>query len=620
MLQVQVMKGLATLLLATMLLISTASGGSVEILVKAKELSASLWYEEALDVLSSIENSDAEATDLSTRIKQHLEDQDGNVDKEDYSEFRQDIKDADDGNLDKALYVGNEFLFGDLPLRDIDRGHSYIRMAADKGQPNAQFRLGDLLTQGAFLKQDKKEGFQWFRKASDNGHKEATHRVALAHLYGEGVDQDVLTAIALLTRNAEEKWPNSQVLLGKIKIAGSHLPLDIAGGVQMIMSAADAGDGGAIYEMGLLYDFGIGVQEDPTKAFEHYSQAAAKHIGSARYMLGVAYYTGRGVSADIDKGFENFVKSVEPEAYFRLGLMSEVGFWGQKKDLKAARKFYGVAKNHPIASERAAMISNGTIKGLSIEEVYEVLYHTATSHEQFSLGIVYENGLKNLPRDLQKAAYWFKKAADQNYPKAETKLGEIYFLGSGVEENHKKALEYFERAAQKGSVDAYAWLGTFYYHGHGVEQNYKNAMEWFNKAADLSHPSAQFNVGSMLHHGQGVPRNDLEALKWIQRSAENGFEPAKETTKRLEAYIENTKKLVFEGFSHLAKNENEKGFEKFKALSDEDSDIGHVLVANAYEKGVGVPKDMKLARAYYEKAAKFGQSDAITALQRLGAN
>ena len=41
-----------------------------------------------------------------------------------------------------------------------------------------------------------------------------------------------------------------------------------------------------------------------------------------------------------------------------------------------------------------------------------------------------------------------------------------------------------ETAAVQGDVDAQIKLGNMYYHGEGVEQDHTKAMVWYRKAAD----------------------------------------------------------------------------------------------------------------------------------------
>jgi len=56
--------------------------------------------------------------------------------------------------------------------------------------------------------------------------------------------------------------------------------------------------------------------------------------------------------------------------------------------------------------------------------------------------------------DLVKAAYWFKKAAEQGYPLGQCDLGECYLFGQGVEKNEKLGYSLLLKAAENNESEA----------------------------------------------------------------------------------------------------------------------------------------------------------------------
>lgn len=60
---------------------------------------------------------------------------------------------------------------------------------------------------------------------------------------------------------------------------------------------------------------------------------------------------------------------------------------------------------------------------------------------------MYEEG-KGVDRDYAKALNWYHRAADQNHPEAQFKLGVIYANGLGVEQNVDRALTWLLAAAR----------------------------------------------------------------------------------------------------------------------------------------------------------------------------
>ena len=59
-------------------------------------------------------------------------------------------------------------------------------------------------------------------------------------------------------------------------------------------------------------------------------------------------------------------------------------------------------------------------------------------------------------QDLEKAAEWFRKAADQDHARAQYLLGQSYLLGEGVMQDPVDALQWFLLAAGHDNADANA--------------------------------------------------------------------------------------------------------------------------------------------------------------------
>ncbi|TWD60236.1 Sel1 repeat-containing protein [Zymomonas mobilis] len=87
--------------------------------------------------------------------------------------------------------------------------------------------------------------------------------------------------------------------------------------------------------------------------------------------------------------------------------------------------------------------------GYSIVEIQKNA-NAGDSQAQFSLGYAYAFG-KNLPQDYEKAAFWYRKAAEQGFAPAPCQIAVAYVSGAGVSQNYK-------RAADQGYVAAIVWL------------------------------------------------------------------------------------------------------------------------------------------------------------------
>ena len=56
----------------------------------------------------------------------------------------------------------------------------------------------------------------------------------------------------------------------------------------------------------------------------------------------------------------------------------------------------------------------------------------------YSVGVMYDNA-EGFPRDLEKAAQWYEKAAEENYGQAQHNLADMFYNGDGVPQDHREA-------------------------------------------------------------------------------------------------------------------------------------------------------------------------------------
>lgn len=89
----------------------------------------------------------------------------------------------------------------------------------------------------------------------------------------------------------------------------------------ILLQLADKGDAGAMLEIGLLYDWGRGVQQSSEQAAEWYRKAAEGGNADAQYNIGEAYEYGVGVEKDYKEAIKWYEKASDQgkqQAYFSL--------------------------------------------------------------------------------------------------------------------------------------------------------------------------------------------------------------------------------------------------------------------------------------------------------------
>jgi uncharacterized protein len=80
---------------------------------------------------------------------------------------------------------------------------SQIIQAANEGNADSQYILGDMYAEGDRVTKNLVEAFIWWKKAADQGHENAITKVAMALERGEGVELDVAQAMNYWLKRAE---------------------------------------------------------------------------------------------------------------------------------------------------------------------------------------------------------------------------------------------------------------------------------------------------------------------------------------------------------------------------------------------------------------------------------
>jgi TPR repeat protein len=83
--------------------------------------------------------------------------------------------------------------------------------------------------------------------------------------------------------------------------------------------------------------------------------------------------------------------------------------------------------------------------------------------------------------NLEKAAWLYGKATEQNHPKAQFYLGYMYLKGRGVNKDPQKALELITKSASQGYYQAQYLLAQMYLKGVGVQKNVDEGNLWMVK-------------------------------------------------------------------------------------------------------------------------------------------
>jgi len=149
-----------------------------------------------------------------------------------------------------------------LIKKDYVTAANEYRPLAERGDAEAQYRIGRMYEFGNGYPQDKTQGIVWIRKAAAQGHADAEQELGVVYATGDGVTQDDVQAVA---------W---------------------------FRKAAEHGDATAQYNLGLLYAKGQGVTKDYAQSVDWWRKSATQGNADAQLKLAVVYHTGQGATQD----------------------------------------------------------------------------------------------------------------------------------------------------------------------------------------------------------------------------------------------------------------------------------------------------------------------------------
>jgi TPR repeat protein len=133
-----------------------------------------------------------------------------------------------------------------------------------------------------------------------------------------------------------------------------------------------------------------------------------------------------------------------------------------------------------------------------------------------------------VPRNLEEAAIWLRRAAAQGERSAQHNIATRYYYGSkGVARDRGEAARLFRLAAEQGCAHAACALAQALCNGDGIPQDYGEAASWYRRAAeqdddDESATAAHFGLAMLHIKGEGVPLDHAEALRLAGLAAEQG--------------------------------------------------------------------------------------------------
>jgi len=243
------------------------------------------------------------------------------------------------------------------------------------------------------------------------------------------------------------------------------------------------------YVEGLQYFENASTEQDYEQAVSLFRKAAEAGHPGAQFMLGTCYVLGKGVEADNTQAV-SWLKKVAEEVtihQYDMGIISVIiaiiviGF--------IFKVIQFIFKNILVPLCKAASKAIVWIHRRVVQVIKWILARVlliskkaakrGNAKAQFCLGQYY-----GATQDDVEAVLWYRKSAEQEYPKAQYSLGVCYATGRGIEQDNAHAVSWFRKAAEQRYARAQYKLGECYANGIGVKQDYNQALYWIRKAVE----------------------------------------------------------------------------------------------------------------------------------------
>ena len=562
---------------------------------------------------------------------------------------------------DATCYLGHCFRKGRGVPKDEKKAHSLYKTSASLGSLLGEYNVAMDEYYGIGVKKNQKKAFKTFKSLSDRNYPRGKEGLALCYEEGEVVRKDTVFAYQLYLKAAEMGYDAAQTQMGYY-YSVLNSPADYEKGLFWFNKAAEQKNALALFDLGVAYENGLGVQENEPLAFYYFTQASK--YGSAHAMKALSYYYlyGVGVEPDIKMAELWMKKAAEEDKQYmnQLGdLYLKVGraYLGYKnlphliqQDDEEGFKYLKIAESLGVSEDNTILlfysighcyqIGNGVeINGM---EAYKYLKKAADLGDGDSMndiGVLYSEG-NGVKKDMESSTLWYRKAAEAGNVWGLSNLGSNYLeMGDTL-----TAFSYFKEAAEKGHRVSLQVVGDYYYYGlPGVTQsdkeaqicyekayergerqdiskklgrlyrknfindwkssNYDSAYKWCQKGMDIGYPMSWYDMSEFYFRGQVVEQDFKKGYQLMVESYEKGC--------REEVVTKNIQKAYSWLFARAYRDEDYQGAMAYgkKAVdlgaADELYWIGYM-----YYTGRGAEKDRVKMIGYFEMAYK--KKDALS--------
>ena len=448
------------------------------------------------------------------------------------------------------------------------------------GSEEAAYYLGQIYEGQYQVLANNEKALYWYRHAVVRGHLDAQYRLTV--LEPEDQTQAEQQRFNLLQQNAEQEHANSEYLLAQHYLEQS--PANWSEGLHYLLRAASRDHLQANQQLQHMYQSGYGVARDQQTSLRYLKRCLSLGDQTHLYDYYQAVFMGL---IDVDQ---------------RQRVYADVLDQAKTHKNVQAKTLLGHAHFHGWYLDK-----NETLGFRFWSEAAQAEYAPALAQ---IAALYYEQHL--VANDPQKA-FDLYRYAEQKQSSYMTKmgLGLCYLHGVGTTKNQQMALQYIQEATEstwhfpiKTKADLYIAIAEFYAQVTYPLAHHERVVEYLNQAAGLQSAEAHWCLYLLYSANElAIPLDADLALKHLQQAVEYGHVQASTALAKLQ-------------LEH-PKDHPETSLQLLQQAAAQHYAEAQYLLAQCYEKGIGVEIDLAQAAEYYRLAAQQFHPVALTALGRM---
>lgn len=366
--------------------------------------------------------------------------------------------------------------------RNLSRATELFELAAEVGDPDAQFNLGMLYSAapGARIDDDRRrEGLAVLHMyaASTGGHPGALMAMGYRHLHGYGVPQSCSSAslnyieVAKQISNVYSEGMPQAVELIRLNLHSKDHKSVSSSEVNLFVQIASGGDTGVAAAIGKRYLLGIeGFKQDYHQAKKYLRMAANRNHAGSLALLGYMHCLGLGLQPNMDTAYSYFVSAAthnDPLGHNGLGFLYFKGTRSLARDVKLAFKHF---------NESAF---SGSADGM------------------YNLASMYLTGA-GTQQSFHHAVLYYTQALDRGHTPAAYSLALMHLNGVGTVRDCDIAVDLLKKVCERGD-----WVSSKLVEAHEyAERDPERSALLFLKLAEAGHEVSQMNAAHLFDSGQ----------------------------------------------------------------------------------------------------------------------